>query len=301
MMADHRQYLRVKNWTKFQHYKKRNPPWIRLQTALLDDKDFQQLPDASRALAPCIWLLAARSQKDDPKLHGCIPYDLTEIAWKLRREEPWVSKAIQPLIDKGFFIIFREDASNVLASSEQSASAKSLVGSSETETETETETDSKKLVSAASRKKNKRGEIVTEADLKEFETDPIHAPLQTINIRIEASSAANWAKDNDVLFTRGFLHNWLKRHAAKAAKARVSGWCPSTGKCDVRIKRPGQRYLTECGGAIYTPQENEPRPPGMLRHCIMHYRRWQREQTPTVKQENPNHDQQPTTTPSIAV
>ena len=28
---------RVKNWSKFQHYKNRNPPWIRLHVEILDD------------------------------------------------------------------------------------------------------------------------------------------------------------------------------------------------------------------------------------------------------------------------
>ena len=29
--------LHIKNWGEFQHYKKRNPPWIKLHKKLLDD------------------------------------------------------------------------------------------------------------------------------------------------------------------------------------------------------------------------------------------------------------------------
>lgn len=34
----------IKNWNKFQHYKNRRPPWIRLYRDLLDDPEFEALP-----------------------------------------------------------------------------------------------------------------------------------------------------------------------------------------------------------------------------------------------------------------
>ena len=33
----------VKNWDEFQHYKDRNPPWIKLHNHLLDDYEFEML------------------------------------------------------------------------------------------------------------------------------------------------------------------------------------------------------------------------------------------------------------------
>ncbi|MCK5318542.1 MAG: hypothetical protein KAJ55_11525 [Anaerolineales bacterium] len=97
--------FRVKNWSDFQHYKKRNPPWIRLYRKLLDDRVFMDLPDASRALAPCMWLLA--SESDD----GTVPANLEDLAWRLRKTVVWMTKALKPLVEEGFL----EDASNVLA------------------------------------------------------------------------------------------------------------------------------------------------------------------------------------------
>ena len=38
-------YLRVRNFEQFQHYKERNPIWIKLYCSLLDDYEFAQLPD----------------------------------------------------------------------------------------------------------------------------------------------------------------------------------------------------------------------------------------------------------------
>jgi hypothetical protein len=88
--------FRVKNWDEFQHYKKRRPPWIKLHRSILDDYAFCSLPDASRALAPCIWLVA--SESDD----GTIPDDPAELAFRLRQSVEWIKSAVKPLIDGGF-------------------------------------------------------------------------------------------------------------------------------------------------------------------------------------------------------
>ncbi|WP_372857564.1 hypothetical protein [Pseudoalteromonas sp.] len=51
----------VRNWDAFQHYKDRNPPWIKLHNHLLDDYDFECLPDATKCHLLCIWMLASRT------------------------------------------------------------------------------------------------------------------------------------------------------------------------------------------------------------------------------------------------
>jgi hypothetical protein len=55
------QYLRVKNFDKYQHYKKRNPPWIRLYYALLDDFQFLQLSDPAQLAYLKLILIASRT------------------------------------------------------------------------------------------------------------------------------------------------------------------------------------------------------------------------------------------------
>ena len=111
-----------KNWHEFQHYNKRNPPWIKLRRSLLDDYEFAQLPVESRAIAPMLWLLASES------LAGCFQAASTVLAFRLRLPQEEVEKALKPLIDQGFFV----DASTVLAECLQGATP-------EAETETETE------------------------------------------------------------------------------------------------------------------------------------------------------------------
>ena len=60
------QVLVVLNWGRFQHYKDRNPPWIKFHTSLLDDYEFQRLPDAAKWQLLLLWLVAARQDNRIP-------------------------------------------------------------------------------------------------------------------------------------------------------------------------------------------------------------------------------------------
>jgi hypothetical protein len=115
-------------WSEFQHYKDRNPPWIRLHRKLLDDRDFQRLPLASRALAPMLWLLASESK--DGSFEGSVE----ELVFRLRQKESEIDAGLKPLIEKGFFVPVQV-ASSALADGEQ------VAPKSCSETEGETEAD----------------------------------------------------------------------------------------------------------------------------------------------------------------
>jgi len=97
-----------KNWRSFQHYKDRSPTWIKLHRALLDDYQFFCLPVASRALAPCLWLIA--SEYEDGKIDA----SLDELAFRLRMTRGDLADALSPLIESRFF-----DASEPLADCKQ--------------------------------------------------------------------------------------------------------------------------------------------------------------------------------------
>lgn len=90
--------LTPKNWGEFQHYKDRAPSWIKLHRGLLDDYDFARLPLASRALAPMLWLLASEYER------GEITASHDEMAFRLRMSEDDLHEALNPLLDKGFFL-----------------------------------------------------------------------------------------------------------------------------------------------------------------------------------------------------
>jgi hypothetical protein len=69
--------MRIKNWAKYQHYRGRRPPWIKLHRSLLDDPAWFCLrPDAIRALIN-MWLIASETHD------GSLP-DLNSLAFRLR-------------------------------------------------------------------------------------------------------------------------------------------------------------------------------------------------------------------------
>ena len=71
--------MKIKNWSKFQHFKDRRPPWVKLYRDILDDMEWHELdPLASKVLVMC-WLIAS---EDD----GNIPTPKT-LAFRLRMTE----------------------------------------------------------------------------------------------------------------------------------------------------------------------------------------------------------------------
>lgn len=101
-------FFSVKNFERFQHYKDRNPPWIKLYNELLDDYEFGRLQDASKAHLLAIWLLASRSDNK-------IPFDPDWVARRINANSP---VDLQCLVDAGFILI-----NQPLQNTEQDASA----------------------------------------------------------------------------------------------------------------------------------------------------------------------------------
>lgn len=114
----------VKNFERFQHYKDRSPPWIKLYNETLDDYEFGRLPDASKAHLFAIWLLASRYDNK-------IPHDARWIATKINATSP---VDLDLLENAGFIICDKvmQSASDTLATRKQNACP-------ETERETEAE------------------------------------------------------------------------------------------------------------------------------------------------------------------
>ena len=124
-------YISVRNWGKHQHYRDRNPPWIKLHRELLTSHTWVGADDASRALAIAIMLLAAANGNRIP----ADPAYIKRVAYL--NSQPDFSF----LIKSEFIDIVDENgnASNTLAD----ASTMQAYARPETETETETETEKK--------------------------------------------------------------------------------------------------------------------------------------------------------------
>jgi hypothetical protein len=108
------QFLRVRNWEKFQHYKNRRPPWVRYHVELLDDYELLSLPYATQLLYDRLLLLAARTDNN-------IPHDPQRIGGQLNIEPATVQESIETLITHGFLSVAenKRSASRVLARKRQ--------------------------------------------------------------------------------------------------------------------------------------------------------------------------------------
>ena len=89
------QYLRIKNYEQYQHYKDRNPPWIKLYRAILNDYELRSIPLASR-LAYVFCLIIA-SETDNR-----IPNDYVFLSARFGFEIN--ESVLTPLIDTGFLL-----------------------------------------------------------------------------------------------------------------------------------------------------------------------------------------------------
>lgn len=93
----------VRNWGKFQHYKKRNPPWIRLYRDLIDSHEWRHLSDSAARLLIELWLLASEFEPG-----GRVPYDTMLLAWRTGRASTDASAnasivaSLQELADQRF-------------------------------------------------------------------------------------------------------------------------------------------------------------------------------------------------------
>lgn len=217
--------LYVKNWDEFQHYKDRSPPWIKLHKTILDNYEFFCLPVASRALAPCIWLLASEDNT------GSIEHNPVKIAFRLRMTEKEVTEALGPLIDKGFLYLV-QDASTTLADCEHNASnVLSLAHSQETEAEAETD------IAPNGKRSSRKSPISFDFDTGRFVgiTDDMKRlwaeAYPALGLETEIAKAAAWLLANP----RNRKSNYPKF---------LTGWF-----CRAQDKAPAR--LPNCGGDMF--------------------------------------------------
>jgi len=58
--------MRIKNWTKFQHFKDRRPPWVKLYRDILDDLEWHELDPLAAKVLVMLWLIASENDGHIP-------------------------------------------------------------------------------------------------------------------------------------------------------------------------------------------------------------------------------------------
>lgn len=87
--------MKIKNWDKYQAYKPRNSKghrkmsWFRVYPTLLNDKEYMELDDESKALLLELWCLASEKS-------GFL-IEIEHMAFRLRRTPQFLDKTIKKL------------------------------------------------------------------------------------------------------------------------------------------------------------------------------------------------------------
>lgn len=117
--------LRIKDWKKFQHFKDRKPPWVKLYRDLLDDIEWHELDPVAAKTLVMLWLIASENYGDLP--------DLKKLAFRLRVSE----KSLESTLTKLDHWLEQTDITPI--------SERYQSDSPETERETELETETEKI------------------------------------------------------------------------------------------------------------------------------------------------------------
>lgn len=83
---------RIKGWAKFQHFKDRRPPWIKLYREILEDPDWHDLDGDTAKVLVALWLLASEDEDQEGKLP-----DARRLAFRLRLSETKINQALSKL------------------------------------------------------------------------------------------------------------------------------------------------------------------------------------------------------------
>ena len=94
-----RRQVHVKNFEKFQHYRDRAPIWIKLYGYLLEDYEFNLLPDVAAAAAQkqeghksAFSFYEVRRYVEATKLNATNPGGLARSIWRSGEEDPEIRK-----------------------------------------------------------------------------------------------------------------------------------------------------------------------------------------------------------------
>ena len=190
---------KIKNWSRFQHFKDRRPPWVKLYRDLLDDLDWFELdPLASKTLIN-LWLIAS-------EYDGCLP-SLEILSFRLRLKKQEITKILNSLSHW-----MEQDDIKEISEGYQ-------LDRPETETETETETEKEKKTEAPEGvsvevwndfvlQRKKARAVISENVIKSIAKEAQKAGW-SLEQALSECSARGW---------RGFKAEWVKQEKPKETK-----------------------------------------------------------------------------------
>ena len=161
--------MKIKNWSKFQHFKDRRPPWVKLYRDLLDNMEWHELDPLSSKVLVTLWLLAS----EDDEQQGKLP-NIKTLSWRLRLPQEQVLECLNKLSRW-----LEQDDINVISSGYQDDLP---------ETETETERETKKETEIISPPNGEPEPKIPDCDHQKVK-DLYHQHLPTLR-KVEVWNAA---------------------------------------------------------------------------------------------------------------
>lgn len=90
------EYIHIVNWGRFQHYRKREPVWIKNYVSLLSNDDYLTLSTHQRGVLQGLWLLYASH-------HGHVHLDTRLLSRQLNARVS--RRTIEALVQAGFLLV----------------------------------------------------------------------------------------------------------------------------------------------------------------------------------------------------
>lgn len=106
---------RIKNWKKFQHYKDRRPPWIKLYTELLDDAHgYLPLSDRAKVTLFHCWMAGAMIWNPEKEVEPLLPQSLERLRLVIRTSFRTTSaRTLKEIVSAGYLISVASDYNNL--------------------------------------------------------------------------------------------------------------------------------------------------------------------------------------------
>ena len=97
--------MRIKNWTRFQHFRDRKPPWIKLYRDLLDDREWHNLDPKAAKMLVMLWLLASENDgelPDDETIAFRLRLSVQQVKHDILRLSQWLEQGDISVISKRY-------------------------------------------------------------------------------------------------------------------------------------------------------------------------------------------------------
>jgi hypothetical protein len=191
--------MKIKNWSKFQHFKDRRPTWIKLYRDIIDDKEWFRLSGEAAKFLTFLWILAS----EDETRQGCLP-DIETISWRYRVDIKVISILLSEI--QHFLIIpaVYQDDIKVISNRYQV----DIPEKRREETEEEKEKSREEVVASDKPKRPAQQKMTDDEWIESIKSNPAY---QGIDVDREYGKMTAWCQTNSKQATRKRFLNWLNR------------------------------------------------------------------------------------------